>query len=37
MKNVNHPGQARRVDRNMYEAMKQPILKILPKKRFSRM
>lgn len=32
MKNVNHPGQVRRVDRNMYEAMKRAFLKILPKK-----
>jgi hypothetical protein len=32
IENVNHPGQVRRVDRNMYEAMKRAFLKILPKR-----
>ena len=31
IENVNHTGQVRRVDRNMYEAMKRAFLKILPK------
>jgi hypothetical protein len=31
VENVNHPGQARRVDAEMYEAMKRAFLKILPK------
>jgi hypothetical protein len=31
VENVNHPGQAKRVDAEMYEAMKRAFLKILPK------
>ncbi|QCI68755.1 DUF6958 family protein [Phreatobacter stygius] len=31
VENVNHPGQSQRVDRHMYEAMKQAILHVLPK------
>jgi hypothetical protein len=31
LKNVNHPGQVRPVDVDMYEAMKRAYLKILPK------
>ena len=31
MENVNHPGQVKRVDADMYEAMKRAFLKILPK------
>ena len=31
LENVNHPGQIKRVDANMYEAMKRAFLKILPK------
>jgi len=31
LENVNHPGQVKRVDVNMYEAMKRAFLKILPK------
>ena len=31
LENVNHPGQVKRVDANMYEAMKRAFLKILPK------
>ena len=29
LENVNHPGQIKRVDANMYEAMKRAFLKIL--------
>ena len=32
MENVNHPGQVKRVDADMYEAMKRAFMKILPKK-----
>ena len=32
MQNVNHPGQVKRVDADMYEAMKRAFLKILPKR-----
>ncbi len=32
MENVNHPGQVKRVDADMYEAMKRAFLKILPKR-----
>jgi hypothetical protein len=31
IKNVNHPGQVKRVDADMYEAMKWAFLRILPK------
>lgn len=31
LENVNHPGQIRVVDADMYEAMKRAFLKILPK------
>jgi len=31
IENVNHPGSVRRVDANMYRAMKRAFLKILPK------
>jgi hypothetical protein len=31
LENVNHPGQVKRVDANMYEAMKRAFLKVLPK------
>jgi hypothetical protein len=31
VENVNHPGHVRRVDADMYEAMKRAFLKILPK------
>jgi len=31
LENVNHTGQVKRVDANMYEAMKRAFLKILPK------
>ena len=31
LENVNHRGQVKRVDANMYEAMKRAFLKILPK------
>jgi hypothetical protein len=31
LENLNHPGQVKRVDANMYEAMKRAFLKILPK------
>ncbi len=31
LENVNHPGQVKRVNANMYEAMKRAFLKILPK------
>jgi hypothetical protein len=31
VENVNHPGQRRRVDAAMYEAMKRAYLKVLPK------
>jgi hypothetical protein len=31
LKNVNHPGQIKLVDADMYEAMKRAYLKILPK------
>lgn len=31
VENVNHPGQVRQVDADMYEAMKRAYLKILPK------
>jgi len=31
IENVNHPGHIRRVDADMYEAMKRAFLKILPK------
>ena len=31
LENVNHPGQVKRVDAKMYEAMKRAFLKILPK------
>jgi hypothetical protein len=31
LENVNHPGQVKRVDANMYEAMKRAFLKILSK------
>ena len=31
LENVNHPGQVKRVDANMYEAMKRAFLKILRK------
>ena len=31
LENVNHPGQSKRVDANMYEAMKRALLKLLPK------
>jgi hypothetical protein len=30
IQNVNHPGDVRRVDADMYEAMKRAFLKILP-------
>jgi hypothetical protein len=32
IRNVNIPGQVRRVDADMYEAMKRAFLKILPKR-----
>ena len=32
LENVNHPGQIKPVDGDMYEAMKRAFLKILPKK-----
>ena len=32
LENVNHPGQVKRVDANMYQAMKTAFLKVLPKK-----
>ena len=32
VKNVNHPGDAKRVDAHMYHAMKRAFLKSLPKK-----
>ncbi|MGZ3519281.1 MAG: DUF6958 family protein, partial [Vulcanimicrobiaceae bacterium] len=32
LENVNHPGHVRRVDADMYEAMKRAFLKTLPKK-----
>jgi hypothetical protein len=31
VENVNHPGQVRRVDADMYQAMKRAYLKIVPK------
>jgi hypothetical protein len=31
VENVNHPGQAKRVDAEMYEAMKRAFMRILPK------
>jgi hypothetical protein len=31
VENVNHPGRVRRVDADMYEAMKRAFLTILPK------
>ncbi len=31
VENVNHPGNVRRVDADMYEAMKRAYLKVLPK------
>jgi hypothetical protein len=31
LENVNHPGQVKRVDADMYGAMKRALLKILPK------
>src|SRR5260370_6544860 len=31
LENVNHPGQVKRVDASMYEAMKRAFLKVLPK------
>lgn len=31
VENVNHPGHVKRVDAQMYEAMKRAFLKILPK------
>jgi hypothetical protein len=31
VENVNHPGHVRRVDADMYQAMKRSFLKILPK------
>ncbi len=31
IENVNHPGHIRRVDADMYEAMKRAFLKVLPK------
>jgi hypothetical protein len=31
IENVNHPGRVRRVDADMYEAMKRAFLRILPK------
>jgi hypothetical protein len=31
LENVNHPGQVKRVDANMYEGMKRAFLKILSK------
>jgi hypothetical protein len=31
VENVNHPGQAKPVDAEMYEAMKRAFLKVLPK------
>ena len=31
LENVNHPGQARRVDADMYEEMRRAFVKILPK------
>jgi hypothetical protein len=31
LQNVNHPGQVRPVDADMYAAMKRALLKILPK------
>jgi len=31
VENVNHPGHVKRVDAEMYEAMKRAFLKVLPK------
>ena len=31
LQNPNHPGYAKQVDASMYEAMKQALLKVLPK------
>jgi hypothetical protein len=31
VENVNHPGRAKRVNAEMYEAMKRAFLKVLPK------
>jgi hypothetical protein len=31
LENVNHPGQVKRVDASMYQAMKRAFLKVLPK------
>ena len=31
VRNVNHPGQVTYLDAGMYEAMKQAVLKVLPK------
>jgi Family of unknown function (DUF6958) len=31
VENVNHPGHTKRVDAEMYEAMKRAFLKVLPK------
>ena len=31
IENVNHPGNVKRVDADMYEAMKRAFLKVLPK------
>jgi hypothetical protein len=31
LENVNHPGQVKRADADMYDAMKRAFLKILPK------
>lgn len=31
IRNVNHPGQVRYVDANMYSAMRKALLKVLPK------
>ncbi|MGI8990724.1 MAG: DUF6958 family protein [Bryobacteraceae bacterium] len=31
LENVNHPGQVRPVDADMYEAMKKAFLRVLPK------
>jgi Family of unknown function (DUF6958) len=32
IENVNHPGRVKRVDADMYEAMKRAFLKVLPKR-----
>jgi hypothetical protein len=31
VENVNHPGQVKRVDAAMYDAMRRAVLKVLPK------